>query len=85
VRGGIGIKDMGKTQMKYKVANCIGDLRAEKGMSQEKLANEIGVTRATVNAVEKGNYNPSLDLAFRISVFFEKPIEEIFKIEGEYE
>ena len=76
---------MGKTQMKYKVVNCIGDLRSEKGMSQEKLATKIGVTRATVNAVEKGNYNPSLDLAFRISVFFEKPIEEIFKIEGEYE
>mgnify|MGYP001032048399 CR=1 FL=1 len=76
---------MGKTQMKYMVTNCISDLRSEKNMSQEKLANEIGVTRATINAVEKGNYNPSLDLAFRISVFFERSIEEIFTIEGEYE
>lgn len=71
--------------MKYKITNNISDLRTEMGLSQERLGKEVGVTRATINAVEKGNYNPSLDLAFRISVFFNKSIEEIFNIEGEYE
>ena len=56
--------------MKYKISNCIRELRVEKKMNQEKLANEVGVTRATINAIEKRNYNPSLDLAFRIAVFF---------------
>lgn len=76
---------MGKNQIKFKVANNISELRIQMGLSQEKLANEIGVTRATINAVEKGNYNPSLDLAFRISTFFKMSIEEIFNIVGEYE
>jgi putative transcriptional regulator len=76
---------MGKNQMKYQIANTIPALRAERGLSQEKLAHEIGVTRATVNAIEKGNYNPSLDLAFKLSMYFEKPLEEIFNIVGEYE
>ena len=54
-------------------------------MSQEQLAGEIEVTRATINSIEKGNYNPSLELAFRIAEFFEKVITEIFSVEGRYE
>ena len=76
---------MGKNQMRYIISNHISKLRAEKGLSQEALGQQLGVTRVTVNAIEKQNYNPSLDLAFRLSVFFKKPIEEIFTIEGEYE
>ena len=76
---------MGKNQMHFLITNNIAELRAELGLSQEALGNAIGVTRVTINAIEKQNYNPSLDLAFRISVFFEKTIEEIFIIEGKYE
>ena len=76
---------MGKSKMKLKIKNNVHVLRAEKRISQEQLANEIDVTRATINSIEKGNYNPSLELAFRIAEFFEKDINEIFVVEGRYE
>ena len=71
--------------MKLKIKNNVHVLRAERRMSQEQLAGEIEVTRATINSIEKGNYNPSLELAFRIAEFFEKDITEIFSVEGRYE
>jgi len=49
-----------------------------KNISQEQLAQELGVTRQTIHAVETGKYNPSLDLAFKMAKFFDKRIEEIF-------
>ena len=58
--------------------NNLRVLRAVKKISQEKLAQELGVTRQTIHAVENEKYNPSLDLAFKIAQFFEKSIEEIF-------
>ena len=58
--------------------NNIRVLRAVKEISQEQLAQELGVTRQTIHAVETCKYNPSLDLAFKMARFFEKSIEEIF-------
>ena len=58
--------------------NNIRVLRAVKNISQEQLAQELGVTRQTIHAVETGKYNPSLDLAFKMARYFEKRIEEIF-------
>jgi putative transcriptional regulator len=58
--------------------NNLRVLRAIKNISQEQLAQELGVTRQTIHAVENDKYNPSLDLAFKIASFFEKSIEEIF-------
>ncbi len=58
--------------------NNIRVLRAVKNISQEQLAQELGVTRQTIHAVETGKYNPSLDLAFKMAKFFDKRIEEIF-------
>lgn len=55
--------------------------RAERRMTQEALAREIGVTRATIIAIEKGNYNPSLELAFKLARFFDAGIEEVFSFE----
>jgi len=52
--------------------------RAMYNMTQEDLANEIGVTRQTVIAMEKGKYNPSLELAFRIAHYFKAKVEEVF-------
>ena len=53
-------------------------LRAERGWSQETLGEQIGVSRQTVNAIEREKYDPSLPLAFKIAATFEKSIEEIF-------
>lgn len=72
---------MSKNQMKLRIRNVIHILRAERRLSQEQLAEYVGVTRATINSIEKGNYNPSLDLAFRIAKFFDKNINDVFLVE----
>lgn len=58
--------------------NKIKVFRAMHDLTQEALAHELGVTRQTILAIEKGKYDPSLDLAFRIARFFEVRIEDIF-------
>lgn len=58
--------------------NKLKVLRAEKDMTQADLAESLAVSRQTVNAIEKGKFDPSLPLAFKISDLFELPIEEIF-------
>lgn len=61
--------------------NRLKVLRAERDWSQQDLADRLGVSRQSVNAIEKGRYDPSLPLAFTISEVFELPIEEIFSRE----
>lgn len=58
--------------------NRIKVYRAMHDLTQEGLANELGVTRQTILAIEKGKYDPSLELAFKIARFFGVTIEEIF-------
>ena len=58
--------------------NNLRVLRAIEKISQEQLAEEVGVTRQTIHAVENDKYNPSLELAFKLARFFDKTIEEIF-------
>lgn len=52
-------------------------------MTQQELADKIGVTRQTVHAIEAAKYSPSLDVAFRIAAVFEIPLEQIFQYEPE--
>lgn len=61
--------------------NKIKVFRAMHDMTQEDLANAIGVTRQTILAIEKGKYIPSLDLAFKIARHFKVNIEEVFNYE----
>jgi DNA-binding XRE family transcriptional regulator len=61
-----------------KIHNRIAVLREERGLSRKDLAERIGVNYQTVGYLERGEYNPSLDLAFRISECFDVPIEAIF-------
>ena len=58
--------------------NHLKVLRAERDWSQAQLAEQLGVSRQTVNALETGRYDPSLPLAFRIARIFDRPIETIF-------
>lgn len=58
--------------------NRIKVLRAERNMTQEELAIEVQVSRQTINAIEKGKFDPSLPLAFKISRLFQLAIEDIF-------
>ena len=63
--------------------NRLKVLRAERDWSQQDLAERLGVSRQSVNAIEKGRYDPSLPLAFTIADLFGLPIEAIFLREGE--
>ena len=60
------------------MTNGMRQLREERGLSQGQLAEELHVSRQTINAIETGRYLPSLPLAFAIARFFRRPIEEIF-------
>ncbi len=64
-----------------RISSRVHVYRAEKRITQEQLAQAVGVTRATIIAIEKGNYNPSLELAFRIARYFNAAIESLFHIE----
>jgi putative transcriptional regulator len=61
------------------VKNLLRELRSAKKWSQGDLANELGVSRQTINAIETEKYDPSLPLAFEIARLFKRPIEEIFE------
>ncbi|MEO0589287.1 MAG: helix-turn-helix transcriptional regulator [Pseudomonadota bacterium] len=63
--------------------NRLKVLRAERDWSQQDLAERLGVSRQSVNAIEKGRYDPSLPLAFTIAEVFELPIEAIFSRDPE--
>lgn len=65
--------------------NSLHILRAEKRWSQAELAEHLGVSRQTVNAIETGKYDPSLPLALKIGRLFDKPVERIFFLDGEME
>jgi len=61
------------------VKNRLKVLRAERDWSQADLAERLGVSRQSVNAIETGKYDPSLPLAFKIARLFELPIDAIFQ------
>lgn len=71
---------MAKSRMS--IRNQIRILRFRHGeMTQQQLADQVGVTRQTVNAIEGGKYSPSLEVAFRIAHVFGKPLEEVFQFD----
>lgn len=59
--------------------NRLKVLRAERDLTQADLANKLSVSRQTINAIEKGKFDPSLPLAFKMSNLFQLPIEAIFE------
>ncbi len=68
---------------KVVIHNCIRQLRFEIGeMTQQTLADRIGITRQTIIALEQGKYYPSLELAFRIATVFGRSLEDVFQVEA---
>jgi putative transcriptional regulator len=57
--------------------------RAMHDMTQEELAELLGVSRRTINAIERGKFNPSIEVAFRIAKLFNVPVEEMFSLDEE--
>lgn len=66
----------------HRVSNNIRKLRFHNDeMTQQQLAEKVGVTRQTIVAIEKGKYSPSLELAFRMARVFNTPLEEVFSFD----
>lgn len=65
------------------IKNQVYELRTKSGITQEVLADAVGVTRQTIIAIEKGNYTPSVILALKTAKFFKKSVEDIFQIKYE--
>ena len=64
------------------IRNTIRRLRFDSDeMTQQELADKVGVTRQTINAIELGKYSPSLEVAFRIAAAFGVPLEQVFQYE----
>lgn len=61
-----------------KVVNYIKEIRLSRGITQVKMAEDLHVTRQTINAIEKNKYNPSLELALKLIDYFDVPIDELF-------
>lgn len=61
--------------------NSIRVARAERRMTQQQLADAVGVSRQTVNAIESGRFIPSTVLALKVARLFDKPVEEMFSLE----
>jgi putative transcriptional regulator len=62
------------------IENTVSDFRQKHGLTQEELANHVGVTRQTIIALEKGNYVPSVLLALKIAKVFKQSLETIFTL-----
>jgi len=63
--------------------NNIKYLRKQLNLRQEDLANKLGVTRQTINAIENDKYNPTLELAMKLAKLFKTPVEGIFELDDE--
>ena len=61
--------------------NRIEEIRKARGMNQEELAKALGVSRQTISSLENGRYNPSIELAYKLSKYFGMTIEEVFIFE----
>jgi putative transcriptional regulator len=66
----------------FQVDSRIRELRMESGLSQQGLAEQVGVSRQTINSLEKGRYDPSLKLAVHLARFFGSTVEEVFDVDG---
>ena len=64
-----------------KVINHIKEIRQMKGITQVQMAEDLQITRQTINAIEKNKYNPSLELALKLIKYFQVPIEELFYLD----
>ena len=66
--------------MEQVVTNSLNEVRTDHGMTQEVLAEKVGVSRQTIIAIEKGKYTPSVSLALRLARVFDLSVEDLFSL-----
>lgn len=69
----------------HSMKNLVAEMRLIRGLTQQELADWVGVSRQTIISIEHEKYNPSLELAHRLAVFFGKSIEDLFFVEIQQE
>ncbi|MCG6157431.1 helix-turn-helix transcriptional regulator [Rubinisphaera margarita] len=69
-------------KLEPRLLNRVRELRTDTGMTQQEIADQLGITRQTIVALERGGYTPSLALALRIAQLFETAVDDIFWFEG---
>jgi putative transcriptional regulator len=70
--------------MGVRVRNRVRELRTERGWTQQQLAEAVGVSRQSINSIERNRYVPSLELALHFARVFARPTDEIFTLEQEF-
>lgn len=69
--------------MSMGLQNRLKELRAKQGLNQQQLGSLVGASRQTISLIERGDYNPSITLALRISQVFQVPVEQVFYLTEE--
>ena len=77
------IRPQGRKDMDDKITNQVKEFRVRMGYTQEELADVVGVSRQSINAIERGRYTPSLPLALRFARAFNCTIEDLFQLAEE--
>jgi len=72
-----------RVQKGFLMENCIRELRKSQKLSQEELAGICDVSRQTINAIENNKYDPSLDLAFKIALYLDTTVDNLFQFKLE--
>lgn len=72
-----------KLDMSHKIRNRVKELRSERGWTQQELAKAVGVSRQSINSIERNRYVPSLPLALTFARVFEASTDEIFRLEDQ--
>ena len=69
--------------MDYIFSNNLYDIRIERDITQTKMAKDLGISRRTISKIEKGEQNPSLDMAYRLAAYFKLSVEDVFPVNEE--
>ena len=69
--------------MDYIFSNNLYDIRIERDITQTKMAKDLGISRRAISKIEKGEQNPSLDMAYRLAAYFKLSVEDVFPVNEE--
>ena len=69
--------------MDYIFSTNLYDIRIERNITQAKMAKDLGISRRAISKIEKGEQNPSLDMAYRIAAYYDLSIQDVFPVNGE--